>query len=177
MMALVATTGSNAADLIGSTLTYTRLYPDAETVYLGWNPYVRSGVVAEGNSDRINWEIAAIPGSVYATVDADANVIAWGFNYNTGFIGSASVFDGFSVMGFEYDIASVSVLSASQNIAVEVSHTARSVFINLAGIPPTYGPGEFQISVSLVPEPMPSALMLAGLIPLMAFVRRKASKI
>ena len=171
-----------ATNLIGSSLTFSRVYPTTTTPYLdSWvnNANVAvspaTTVVAVGSLDSLNWSPTA--SVIFATLDPEALSITFSLPQASIYGGNSSTFDGFRISGISFDMASVTSsasLPAGVLIGTSFSNTVvRTIDVNLNG---NYLAGtRFTVNITPVPEPGTYAMLLAGLAAV-GFVakRRKA---
>jgi len=157
---LALSTSAALADvnLLGDTLSFLRAYPNTATQYLASIP---DTVVAAGTSDQVSWVINGGTLNV-TTFNPEAYEIHLTANVITGYVGSASGFDGYVISGFDHDIQSFTLNHATEfGVSISVLDP-RSMAINLSG----YGVGTLTIGIALaqpVPEPASMAMMAAGL--------------
>jgi hypothetical protein len=166
---------AHAADLLGDTLTFTRAFPSADTPWLVWDPVSVSTTVTADGSDTITWDLVSSPGNPYQTIDPGAFSIEWTFTRPTGYVGgAANTFDGYVITGFSNDITAASVSSNNSGLLIELSHTARQITIDLSGN--NAAPTSFVLSVAVVPEPASAALLIAGLVAVVAVARGRSKR-
>jgi hypothetical protein len=174
--AVLSVSGSvpaRAANMLGDTLSFERLYPDLSTPY--GPPFSPSStVVAAGPSDAVSWTASGV-----ATIDPEANSLIFDLFGDTSYGGQApGVFDGYRISGFGRDIQSATVAAYGGPLAIAVGFgngpSGRYLTVNLEG---HIGSSNdvFSVDVTLVPEPSVAAMMLAGLaaVGLAARPRRK----
>jgi hypothetical protein len=160
---------AHAADLLGDTLTFTRMYPAIDTPFGVWNPFSVSTTVTEDAADTIYWSTAGV---LFNVIDPGATGLAWTLVNATGYSGSGDgTFDGYIITGFSSDIAAVSVSSNNTNLSIDLSHTARQISIDLNGS--NFANSSFVLSVAVVPEPATWATLTAGLLAIGAVARRR----
>jgi PEP-CTERM motif len=157
-----------AADLIGDTLSFLRAYPNLETRY---GQAISDSTVAPGMADQVTWRFAA-NGPALLAINPEADRIH--FNFPVRFVteGSATIFDGVVISGFDRAIQSVSLLDNTAGGTVLLSHGPHEIQVNLRGA--FQANQSFAIGVSVVPEPASMALMALGAGVLALRMRRHA---
>lgn len=159
-----------AADLIGDTLSFLRAYPNPETRY---GQEIADTTVAPGTADQVTWRFGT-SGPAALTINPEADRIHFSFPVRFVTEGSASLFDGIVISGFDQTIQSVSLLDNNAGGTVRLSHGPHELRVNLSG---TFQANQsLAIGVSVVPEPASMALMALGAGMLALRMRRHAAR-
>lgn len=157
---------AQAVDLIGETLTFRRLYPDFNTDY-GPPFEPKTVTVVAGDGDSASWIVGS---TVYLQALPEATTITFVIPVPSGYgNGNNGQFDGYSISGFSFSTAAVSVGSNTSGLQVQLSSVGDTLYIGLANT----SSGQIVLDfTSAVPEPGTWALFGAGLLAIGRFARR-----
>ena len=160
---------AKAADLLGDTLSFMRAFPNTSTQF---GAAIPNTTVAVGTADQVGWNLTGVP-PFFVLINPEPDRIVFTFPVLNGYVTTPNVFDGYVITGFDFDIASVSVMNNTTGAAVLLGGGPRQITVDISG--DAQATQSFTLAVSLVPEPNTVALFALGISALVLRARHAAN--